>query len=686
MPETSIVVKSTDRYSDAIKKMSSVTKSFSKDVDKLEDTLYALNKNKITMKMDLSKAKSELKAAEKQFDLTHSAADGLKLELAQANYDNMVRNLKAVTSAARETEKAISKAENSADSGGGGTSFGKSVINALAVSGIGDAAKQILSQGANAIAGSALGDDGGSMFSSALSTAATGASAGFMVGGPAGAAIGAAIGTGVGLVSGGIQIFEKRDDAYKDWYAGLYENAGATTDTGLSSGSTIAGSREQTQMAFAQKLGGDEAANAYLDRVKAMATSTNYSYDEITGYSKLLLNTYDAEKTPGVLQTLSDASAGLNLGSSDVKMFISGLSRMRTSGKATTEYLNYFSERGVDVYQALANSTGKDKSKIPEMVTKGKISGADAAEAILTYINETYGGLSDKLATSYDALTDNLSDVQADIDSAMGEGYNEERSKSIAAQIESYGGELGDALQEANKAIGAGRAALENLADQYTEEALSAVLTGKETALDWSDGNAERLQELAGLYQQAMEDYNNGNTQAGTLVETYLEEARALAEAQYDSSEAVRAQTDAENDMITAIRENTAALGGWKAQYDLSQNLTKGRAATWTATTQTTGTSSGTNTMIANGYGYANVVPRNAIGYAVGIDYVPYDNFPALLHQGEQVLTAEEARSGNGGSGGVQIIMNGVTIREDADIDRVAAALLQKMELAGMRG
>lgn len=339
MPETSIVVKSTDRYSDAIKKMSSVTKSFSKDVDKLEDTLYALNKNKITMKMDLSKAKSELKAAEKQFDLTHSAADGLKLELAQANYDNMVRNLKAVTSAARETEKAISKAENSADSGGGGTSFGKSVINALAVSGIGDAAKQILSQGANAIAGSALGDDGGSMFSSALSTAATGASAGFMVGGPAGAAIGAAIGTGVGLVSGGIQIFEKRDDAYKDWYAGLYENAGATTDTGLSSGSTIAGSREQTQMAFAQKLGGDEAANAYLDRVKAMATSTNYSYDEITGYSKLLLNTYDAEKTLGVLQTLSDASAGLNLGSSDVKMFISGLSRMRTSGKATTEYV-----------------------------------------------------------------------------------------------------------------------------------------------------------------------------------------------------------------------------------------------------------------------------------------------------------------------------------------------------------
>lgn len=33
MPETSIVVKATDRYSDAVKKMAAVTKSFNKDVD-----------------------------------------------------------------------------------------------------------------------------------------------------------------------------------------------------------------------------------------------------------------------------------------------------------------------------------------------------------------------------------------------------------------------------------------------------------------------------------------------------------------------------------------------------------------------------------------------------------------------------------------------------------------------------
>lgn len=32
-----------------------------------------------------------------------------------------------------------------------------------------------------------------------------------------------------------------------------------------------------------------------------------------------------------------------------------------------------------------------------------------------------------------------------------------------------------------------------------------------------------------------------------------------------------------------------------------------------------------------------------AMAFATGLDYVPYDDFPAYLHRGEAVLTAEEA-------------------------------------------
>lgn len=49
--------------------------------------------------------------------------------------------------------------------------------------------------------------------------------------------------------------------------------------------------------------------------------------------------------------------------------------------------------------------------------------------------------------------------------------------------------------------------------------------------------------------------------------------------------------------------------------------------------------------------------------YAVGLDRVPYDNYPALLHKGEMVLTAAEAsafRFGGTGSSGGGFDVNGL--------------------------
>ena len=55
----------------------------------------------------------------------------------------------------------------------------------------------------------------------------------------------------------------------------------------------------------------------------------------------------------------------------------------------------------------------------------------------------------------------------------------------------------------------------------------------------------------------------------------------------------------------------------------------------------------------------------SAPGYATGIDYVPYNNFPARLHEGEAVLTALEAsqwRAGhpNGGNADAHAIAQAV--------------------------
>lgn len=676
MPETSIVVKATDRYSDAVKKMATVTKSFSKDIDGLESTLAALNKNKATLKVDVNKAKDALDEARKAFKATGDEASRLNYEAAQVNLDNVSRNLKAVTREISLTEKEISKLENRASGGSGGVGFGKNIVNALAVSGIGDAAKQLFSEGAQVAVESAFGDANGAIVSNALSSAMSGATAGFMTGGLSGAAVGTIVGGMAGIGSGMLQSFGKKDDAFKSYVQELYEAGESGTQERLSAGSATAGSREQTQMAFAQRLGSDEAARAYLDEVKVMARETNYSYDDITGYSKKLMNSYSAQETLGVLMKLSDATAGLDLSSSDVDMFISGLSRMRLTGKATAEYLNYFSERGLDVYTAISEATGWDKPSVAERVTKGDLKGDTAAQAILDYIDRTYGGLSEKLAGTYDAMTDNLEDTMADVNAAMGEGYNDSRVTGIAAEIEAYGGELGEALAGVNRVIGENKAMLENLSEQYTREGLSALLLGTETTV-YSPEDAGKLAEMREEYVAAQEAYTAGSAEAGLKMESLTEQARALATSAYEASEQYQAVQETELDQIQAIRDNTSELSALTG-YLKSQELSRGRMAR-------------TDYSIS-GVSYSEMAKGPVAGYdewgnpyAVGLSYVPYDNFPALLHQGERVLTAQEARS-QGDSRTVEVTGNQFIIREDADVDRIAAALLEYLEMAEMRG
>lgn len=90
------------------------------------------------------------------------------------------------------------------------------------------------------------------------------------------------------------------------------------------------------------------------------------------------------------------------------------------------------------------------------------------------------------------------------------------------------------------------------------------------------------------------------------------------------------------------------------------------------------------------GGNYARNTYFNPKGYATGLDYVPYDEFPAYLHKGEMVLTAADAakyRSGNVTTnnsrttnfGGIAI---NVFAAEDQSVDEIADAVAYKLQAA----
>lgn len=657
MPETSIVIKATDRYSDVLKTLSKTTKAFTKDVDSLEEGLYALNKNKYTLKLDAKKAQQALKEAEKQFDLTHSAADGLKMELAQANYDNVVRNLNAVTKEARNTEKELSKLENRSGGGGGGgaANFGKSVVQALAISGITDSAKQLLSQGATTLAGSAFGNEGGMLFSNALSMATSGASAGFMVAGPAGALVGAGIGGLVGLGSGALQSYELQDSAFKSYVQDSVQEQLDEQSKSLTSGSTIAAGRETDKISFATLFGSQETADSYLSDLVSMANSTPFLYDDLTSMSKTLATYgYDADSILPVLQTIGDAGAALGQSTSDMNSVATAIGRMKSSNKTSLEYLNILNDRGIGAVGMLADAYGVDQGTMYSMISKGEIAGQDAARIILDALSESFAGSMEAQSKTFSGITSTIEGLQQELDNAMGEGYNQTRMQGLQAQKEWLDGDSGQEMQEAYAAIGAWKASLENAKEQYIRDAMNDAMGSEAYKTAEAKGDAAEMGRI-------------------------LMQAKIAGMNEYNANEGKDEELAQELSLIESVRDDaTLNSAYWDAGYTLGQEFSKGRtAATNEAMVEEAWRLSGRT----KGRHVTNWNAR-----AIGIDYVPYDNFPALLHEGEKVLTAGEARQEKNGVGGIQIVINGMTVREDADIDRVAQALLSKLEEANMRG
>lgn len=204
--------------------------------------------------------------------------------------------------------------------------------------------------------------------------------------------------------------------------------------------------------------------------------------------------------------------------------------------------------------------------------------------------------------------------------------------------------------------IGAWKASLENAKEQYIRDAVNEAMGSDAYKAAEAEGNAA---EMGRIIMKAKIDGMN----------------------QYNANEGKDEVLAQELSLIDSVREDTSLNDSyWDAGYTLGQSFSKGRAAGMMGSGSGETSASASPSRMLQG-----VTLPSGGSYAVGIDYVPYDNFPALLHQGERVQTAEEARSDGSGTS-IQIVMNGTVIREDADVERVASALLERMELAGMRG
>ena len=657
MPDVSIAIKATDRFSDAMKTMKDSANSFDKSIVGMQSRLNSLNRTKATLKVDTDRARTELRSAEKQFAATGDAISELVLQEKQLTFENARRNLSLVSKEAANVEKQMLKTGNSVSKMGNKAGEGFStIVQSVATAGGAKMIGSLAQDSVNTLVGSMLGSNGGNVFSSALSSAISGAAIGSMIPG-IGTAVGAVAGGLVGMASGSVQNWSKKDDAFKSYVQNAVEEQLDEQTTSLTSGSALAASRETDQISFATLFKGEDKAKQYLADLVQMANTTPFLYDDLTAMSKTLATYgYDENSILPVLQTIGDAGAALGQSTSDMNSVATAIGRMKSSNKTTLEYLNILNDRGIGAVGMLANAYGVDQGEVYSMISKGQIAGQDAARIILDALTDSFAGSMERQSKTFSGITSTIEGLRQELDNAMGEGYNETRMAGLQAEREWLEGDSGQEMQEAYQAIGAWKASLENAKEQYIRDAVNEAMGSDAYKTAEAEGDAA---EMGRIIMKAKIDGMN----------------------QYNANEGKDEVLAQELSLIDSVREDTSLNDSyWDAGYTLGLSFSKGRAAGMMGSGSGETSASASPSRMLQG-----VTLPSGSSYAVGIDYVPYDNFPALLHQGERVQTAEEARSGGSGTS-IQIVMNGTVIREDADVERVASALLERMELAGMRG
>ena len=270
--------------------------------------------------------------------------------------------------------------------------------------------------------------------------------------------------------------------------------------------------------------------------------------------------------------------------------------------------------------------------------TEGKMTWDALAERAL----ELFPQLSDYIDTDGKKISGNTAEIEKNIEAwarlekqRILSSALQERSEAVAKQLtEAYGKSADARLKEAearSKRDSIIEAVNNALEAQGAEERLGAESTVEDIT---------RLSDAAIENARNAKDWDTANELTGMNIEGYeklLQDATDLrAEADKLKEEAADAQAQMQEWQVAMGEEmGLTQQEVLKAQSDVEELRTA---------TESIPEDAYTTFHISTDYEQ----PGKEMPKAIGDHYIPYDNFPALLHRGERVLTATENRRGAG--------------------------------------
>lgn len=203
----------------------------------------------------------------------------------------------------------------------------------------------------------------------------------------------------------------------------------------------VRGEFQQLEIAFGTILQSKEKANALMAEVVQLAARTPFSLtDAAQGAKQLLAYGTASQDVVKTLKMIGNVASGVSAPLNDI-IYLYGT--LQASGRVTQMDINQFAGRGIPIYQALADVTGKNTTAIKDMVSAGKIGFPEIQAAFerMTGAGGQFYNLMEAQSKSLTGQISNLGDAWEQMLNNIGksqEGVLSDGIAGVASLVENY--------------------------------------------------------------------------------------------------------------------------------------------------------------------------------------------------------------------------------------------------------
>lgn len=220
---------------------------------------------------------------------------------------------------------------------------------------------------------------------------------------------------------------------------------------------------ESYRVGLTNMLGDAQAANEAMAAIQEDAARTPFSVDSLTQANQLLISAGEnAGYSRKVIMALGDAVSATGGGNAELSRMAANLQQIANVGKASAIDIKQFAYAGINVYQVLADYTGKTVQEVQNMtisydlLSNALIAASDEGGRYYNAMNTQSQTMNGRVSTLKDNVSQLAGLMTGDLSSGIGVVISNLNDMTVAA-IDAYKTDgwkgLGEAILELNNPI-----------------------------------------------------------------------------------------------------------------------------------------------------------------------------------------------------------------------------------------